>query len=265
MTAARCSRRSSPRTSRLVAPAGGEPVEILHTREVIAAIGALPQAQREVVAAVDVAGLGYTEAADAPADPRRHRHEPPAPRPRAARDLRRGRVERAPVGGRRRPHDRGEVMPERRRAREADAPRRRSRSTRPSSPAAPGSRARAARAASGRASSRSPCRKRRVNVRTLMYARPASASRSSGSSRRSSAHAITRGDRVVVGMRGHRQLDQLRLAAVAVGRDHQPARDGVGDLAPVVAAHDVQAQVDPRGAARRRQHACRRRRRARRR
>ena len=34
-------------------------------------------------------------------------------------------------------------------------------------------------------------RKRRVNVRTLMYARPASASRSSGSSRRSSAQVIT--------------------------------------------------------------------------
>ena len=39
-------------------------MEILHTREVIAAIRGLPQAQREVVAAVDVAGFGYTEAAD---------------------------------------------------------------------------------------------------------------------------------------------------------------------------------------------------------
>ena len=52
-----------PEDSRLVAPAGREPVEILHTREVIAAIGALPQGQREVVAAVDVAGYGYNEAA----------------------------------------------------------------------------------------------------------------------------------------------------------------------------------------------------------
>jgi RNA polymerase sigma-70 factor, ECF subfamily len=52
-----------PEDTRLVAPAGGEPVEILHTREVIDAIRALPQAQREVVAAVDVAGLGYSEAA----------------------------------------------------------------------------------------------------------------------------------------------------------------------------------------------------------
>jgi RNA polymerase sigma-70 factor (ECF subfamily) len=52
-----------PEDTRLVAPSGGEPIEILHTREIIAAINALPQAQREVVAAVDVAGFGYTEAA----------------------------------------------------------------------------------------------------------------------------------------------------------------------------------------------------------
>jgi RNA polymerase sigma-70 factor (ECF subfamily) len=52
-----------PEDTRLVAPAGGEPVEILHSREVIAAIGTLPQGQREVVAAVDVAGFAYTEAA----------------------------------------------------------------------------------------------------------------------------------------------------------------------------------------------------------
>ena len=63
MTAGPCWRRSSPRTSRLVAPAGGEPVEVLHTREVIAAIRDLPDGQREVVAAVDVAGFGYNEAA----------------------------------------------------------------------------------------------------------------------------------------------------------------------------------------------------------
>src|SRR3954468_24848039 len=47
-----------PEDARLVAPIGGEPVEILHTREVIDAIRALPQAQREVIAAVDVVGLG---------------------------------------------------------------------------------------------------------------------------------------------------------------------------------------------------------------
>src|SRR3954452_11566445 len=49
---------------RLVAPAAGEPVEILHHREVLAAIRELPTAQREVIAAVDVAGFGYSEAAD---------------------------------------------------------------------------------------------------------------------------------------------------------------------------------------------------------
>lgn len=53
-----------PEDVRLVAPAGGEPVEVLHTREVIAAIHQLPAAQREVIAAVDVAGLGYHEAAN---------------------------------------------------------------------------------------------------------------------------------------------------------------------------------------------------------
>jgi RNA polymerase sigma-70 factor (ECF subfamily) len=52
-----------PEDSRLVAPSAGQPVEILHNREVIAAIGALPAAQRDVIAAVDVAGLGYSEAA----------------------------------------------------------------------------------------------------------------------------------------------------------------------------------------------------------
>ena len=53
-----------PEDVRLVAPAGGEPVEVLHTREVLAAIHSLPPAQREVIAAVDVVGLGYSEAAD---------------------------------------------------------------------------------------------------------------------------------------------------------------------------------------------------------
>jgi RNA polymerase sigma-70 factor (ECF subfamily) len=52
-----------PEDVRLVAPAAGEPVEILHHREVLAQIHELPTAQREVVAAVDVAGLEYSEAA----------------------------------------------------------------------------------------------------------------------------------------------------------------------------------------------------------
>ncbi len=63
MTGARCSRRSSPRTRGSWRPPAVEPVEILHTREVIAAISALPAGQREVIAAVDVAGFGYAEAA----------------------------------------------------------------------------------------------------------------------------------------------------------------------------------------------------------
>src|SRR4051794_12108980 len=53
-----------PEDARLVAPAAGEPVEIIHTREVLAQIHQLPSAQREVVAAVDVAGLGYLETAE---------------------------------------------------------------------------------------------------------------------------------------------------------------------------------------------------------
>src|SRR5688572_10062520 len=52
-----------PEDVRLVAPANGQPVEVLHRREVLAAIRELPAAQRDVVAAVDVAGLGYSEAA----------------------------------------------------------------------------------------------------------------------------------------------------------------------------------------------------------
>jgi len=52
-----------PEDARLVAPAAGEPVEILHRREVLAQIHELPVAQREVIAAVDVVGLGYSEAA----------------------------------------------------------------------------------------------------------------------------------------------------------------------------------------------------------
>ncbi len=53
-----------PEDTRLVAPAHDQPVNILHTREVLAQIHDLPTAQREVIAAVDVAGLAYNEAAD---------------------------------------------------------------------------------------------------------------------------------------------------------------------------------------------------------
>jgi len=53
-----------PEDSRLVAPSHGEPAEILQTREVLAQIHQLPVAQRQVIAAVDVAGYGYSEAAE---------------------------------------------------------------------------------------------------------------------------------------------------------------------------------------------------------
>jgi RNA polymerase sigma-70 factor (ECF subfamily) len=55
--------RLEPADARLVAPAGQEPAEALLAREMLAAIRALPAGQREVVAAVDVAGLAYGEAA----------------------------------------------------------------------------------------------------------------------------------------------------------------------------------------------------------
>jgi RNA polymerase sigma-70 factor, ECF subfamily len=48
---------------RLVAPSAGEPSAVVATREVIGAIAALPTAQRDVVASVDVAGYGYKETA----------------------------------------------------------------------------------------------------------------------------------------------------------------------------------------------------------
>jgi len=50
---------------RLAAPAAANPVSALAAREVFAAIAALPDDQRDVLAAVDVAGLSYAEAAEA--------------------------------------------------------------------------------------------------------------------------------------------------------------------------------------------------------
>lgn len=46
------------------APVGASPVAALAARGVFDAIAALPRDQREVIAAVDVAGLSYAEAAD---------------------------------------------------------------------------------------------------------------------------------------------------------------------------------------------------------
>ena len=49
---------------RLAAPVAANPVSALAAREVFSAIAALPDDQRDVLAAVDVAGLSYQEAAD---------------------------------------------------------------------------------------------------------------------------------------------------------------------------------------------------------
>ncbi len=52
-----------PEDSRLVACAAHEPAAMLASREMIGAIAALPADQRDVIAAVDVQGLPYREAA----------------------------------------------------------------------------------------------------------------------------------------------------------------------------------------------------------
>ena len=49
---------------RLAAPVAANPLSVVAAREVFAAISALPDDQRDVLAAVDVAGLSYQEAAD---------------------------------------------------------------------------------------------------------------------------------------------------------------------------------------------------------
>jgi RNA polymerase sigma-70 factor, ECF subfamily len=49
---------------RLAAAESASPLAVVAAREVFAAIAALPEDQRDVVAAVDVAGLTYAEAAD---------------------------------------------------------------------------------------------------------------------------------------------------------------------------------------------------------
>ena len=86
-----------------------------------------------------------------------------------------------------------------------------------------------------------------------MCARSASCSTVTSSSRCRSIHASTS---PTVSQRGARQrpLDVLRLPAVPVRRhDHAPG-DLVGDLGPVLLAHDVQAGVDAGGGARRGDH-----------
>jgi RNA polymerase sigma-70 factor (ECF subfamily) len=51
--------------ARIEAPAGASPVEQLAAREVFAVVAGLPEEFRDVLAAVDVAGLSYAEAAQA--------------------------------------------------------------------------------------------------------------------------------------------------------------------------------------------------------
>lgn len=52
-----------------------------------------------------------------------------------------------------------------------------------------------------------------------------------------------------VGQVGHGAFDELSLAAVAVGGEDEPPRHRVGDFGAVVAADDVQAEVEGGGAA----------------
>jgi hypothetical protein len=59
------------------------------------------------------------------------------------------------------------------------------------------------------------------------------------------------GERGAFGL--HRGVDELRLPAAAVGRDHQASCHPVGDGGAEVAADQMQAEVDPGGAAGRRQ------------
>ena len=60
--------RTAPLEEQIVEPAApraSSPTQVLAAREVFAAIAGLPEPQRDVVAAVDVAGLSYAEAAEA--------------------------------------------------------------------------------------------------------------------------------------------------------------------------------------------------------
>ena len=79
--------------------------------------------------------------------------------------------------------------------------------------------------------------------------RPGRAARRGGSSAQSG-----RGRRSRPRRRGDRAVDELGLAAVAVRRHDAAPGDAVGDVGAVVAADDVQAQVDAGGGAGRGEH-----------
>nr|WP_241560769.1 hypothetical protein [Sinirhodobacter populi] len=49
-------------------------------------------------------------------------------------------------------------------------------------------------------------------------------------------------------------LDELRLAAIAVGRDHQTPRHAVRGLCAIIAAHQMDTQIEPRRTAGRGHH-----------
>ena len=87
-----------------------------------------------------------------------------------------------------------------------------------------------------------------------MFAWRARSSTVSGwSSRRITQEQLGQGMAV---LGGHRGGDELGLAAGPVRRHDQAAGDGVGDRRAVVAADQVQAQVDRRGLAGRGEHAA---------
>ena len=89
-------------------------------------------------------------------------------------------------------------------------------------------------------------RKRRVKVRTLIAARSASASMVIAFAQ-IARHPVGDARDAVIGAHRDRLHDELRLAAVAMRRHHHAAREHVGDLRPVVLAHQMQQQVDAGG------------------
>jgi len=69
-----------------------------------------------------------------------------------------------------------------------------------------------------------------------------------------SERPVDGGRETIAGPRRHRPGDELRLPAVAMWGHHQAARHLIRDLRAVIEAHEVETQVDPRGAAGRAEH-----------
>ena len=91
--------------------------------------------------------------------------------------------------------------------------------------------------------------KRRCRVAGLMAAWVARSATVSGLVQPCSGAQASSGASDVSGDRAARAVDELPLAAVAVRGEHQPPADRVGDLGAVVAADEVQAEVERGGAA----------------